>query len=227
MDHNQIEDEHIVARYLADQLTPAEADAFESYYTRHPSMVREIEYALRLKEGLATLRDHQQLDGLMRASSRRWAVPLSIAAATAIAIVGAWTWHGSAQKVPVASSVEGLLPGASSPLPLAGKYLLVRVRGADGTLQIPLPPERSAVELQMLPTAGASGAPYRVDLLQLEDSKNLRRIGELEKLSPGPDGLVTAVLDSAHLRAGRYALELTSMRPDGAMPPDRFVIELR
>ncbi len=56
MDRKQIEDEHIVARYLADQLSPAEAEAFEAYYTQHPSMVREIEYALRLKEGLATLR---------------------------------------------------------------------------------------------------------------------------------------------------------------------------
>ncbi len=50
MDRKQIDDEHIVARYLADQLTPAEAEAFEAYYTQHPRMVREIEYALRLKE---------------------------------------------------------------------------------------------------------------------------------------------------------------------------------
>lgn len=227
MDRKQIEDEHIIARYLADQLTPAEAEAFEAYYTQHPSMVREIEYALRLKEGLATLRDRRQLDGLMRARNRKWAMPLSIAAATALAIVGAWTWHGSTQKVRVAGSIEGLMPGGNAPLPLAGKYLLVRVRGAEDNLQVPLPTERSAVELQMLPTAGTSGAPYRVSLSQLNNSGNGRSVGMLEDLSPGPDGLVTAVLDSAHLQAGRYAVELTSMRSDGAMPSDRFVIELR
>ena len=226
MDRKQIEDEHVVARYLADQLSPAEAAEFEDYYTQHPSMVREIEYALRLKEGLATLEDRQQLDGLMRARRRKWGVPLSIAAATLIALIGAWTWKGSMRDVQVAASIDDLVQVSSAPLPLAGKYLLVRVRGADGTLQIPMPAARSAVELQMLPSAGASGAPYRVDLLQLEENGNARRVGELRALSPGSDGLVTAVIDSTNLRAGRYALELTSTRSDGAMPPDRFVIEL-
>jgi hypothetical protein len=227
MDQKQIEDEHIVARYLADQLSPAEAAAFEAYYTQHPSMVKEIEYALRLREGLATLRDRQQLDGLMRSRRRRWATPLSIAAATAVALVGAWAWHGHEGDVPIATSLNDLVPGASSPLPLAGKYLLVRVRGADNALQIPVPATRSALELQMLPAEGSSGAPYRMELQRLEDNGAARRIGELRALSPGADGLVTAVLDSARLQPGRYAVELTSTRPDGATPTDRFVIELR
>ena len=103
MDRNQIEAEHIVARYLADQLSPAEAEAFESYYTQHPSMVREIEYELRLKEGLATLRDRGQLDALLKARRWRWALPLSIAAAVAGAALGTWTWYGSSDAAPIAA----------------------------------------------------------------------------------------------------------------------------
>src|SRR3569833_2987010 len=131
MDRKQIEAEHIVARYLADQLSPQEAEAFEAYYTQHPSMVREIEYTLRLKEGLATLRDRQQLDGLMKARRWRWALPLSIAAAIAGAALGTWTWYGTSAAPPVAAgTLEALLENGRPTLPLGGKYMLVRVRSA-------------------------------------------------------------------------------------------------
>src|SRR5688572_20915 len=133
MDRKQIEAEYIIERYLADQLTPAEAEAFEAYYTQHPSMVKEIEYALRLKEGLATLRDRGQLDGLMRARRWRWAVPLSIAAAVMMTVTAVWTWRGIEIDSPVAATLEGLASGRESSLPLAGKYLLVRVRGTETT----------------------------------------------------------------------------------------------
>ena len=121
MDRKQIEDEHIVARYLADQLSPAEVLEFEAYYTQHPTMVREIEYALRLKEGLATLRDRKELDALMKARRARWAMPLSIAAAIAVAIIGGWTWYGSPQPAPVAATLEALMAETSTPLPIGGK----------------------------------------------------------------------------------------------------------
>ncbi len=227
MDRKQIEAEHIVARYLADQLTPAEAEAFEAYYTGHPGMVREIEYALRLKEGLATLRDRQQLDALMRARRWRWALPLSIAAAVAMALIGAWAWFGSPATVPVASRLEELVAESKLPIPLGGKYLLVRMRGADAAPQIPIPAARSALELQMLPTAGAAGAPYSVSLVRLGTSGDSDLVGEADELSPGADGLVTAWVDSARLAPGRYAVELIPQRADAATPADRFVIELR
>jgi hypothetical protein len=66
-----------------------------------------------------------------------------------------------------------------------------------------------------------------MDVSLLDSAGGSRSVGDLKDLSPGPDGLVTAVLDSAHLRAGRYAVALTSMRSDGTLPSDRFIIELR
>jgi hypothetical protein len=228
MDRKQIEAEHIVARYLADQLSPAQAAEFEAYYTQHPSMVREIEYALRLKEGLAALRDRGQLDALMRARRGRWAMPLSIAAAIAVAIIGGWTWYGSPQSAPVASTLDGLVPGMSTPMPLGGKYLLVRMRSAnDGTLQIPLPAARSALELQMLPSAGFTGAPYQVALTRMDADGKPSRVGEAQDLTPGPDGLVSAWLDSARLQPGRHTVELIPANAGPTSPVDRFVIDLR
>jgi hypothetical protein len=227
MDRKQIEDEHIVARYLADQLSPAEAGAFEAYYIEHPSMVREIEQALRLKEGLATLRDRQQLDGLMRARRWRWALPLSIAAAIVMTVAGLVAWQdGTHGTPPVAGTIQQLIGDAKS-LPLGGKYLLVRMRGGEQVLEIPLPAARSALELQMLPASGADGAPYQVDVEQIANDGRATSVGRVGGLTPGPDGLVSAVLDSARLKAGRYEVQLTPARTDETTPAERFVIQLR
>jgi len=228
MDRKQIEDEHIVARYLADQLSPAEAEAFEAYYTQHPSMVREIEYTLRLKEGLATLRDRQQLDGLMKTRRWRWALPLSVAAAVAGAALGTWTWYGSSAAAPIAAgSLEALLENGQATLPLAGKYMLVRVRsGETAPLAIPLPAEHSAVELQVLPAGGATAAPYRLLLQQQGAEGKPKPVAEVTGLVPGPDGLVAAWLDSERIQRGQYTVELASEAGDSAAPAERFVIAL-
>ena len=228
MDRKQIEDEHIVARYLADQLSPAETDAFEAYYVEHPSMVREIEQALRLREGLATLRDRQQLDGLMRARRWRWAMPLSIAAAVMLAVAGMLVWHGDSRVTPsVAATLQELMGEAKSPLPLGGKYLLVRMRGTEQALEISLPTERSALELQMLPASRIEGAPYQVEVEHVAADGQATLLGRIHGLTPGEDGLVSAVLDSAKLQPGRYVVQLTPARADETTPAERFAIELR
>jgi hypothetical protein len=229
MDRKQIEAEHIVARYLADQLSHEEAEAFEAYYTEHPAMVREIEYTLRLKEGLATLRDRQELDTLMRARRWRWALPLSVAAAIAGAALGTWTWYGSSTAAPIAAgSLEALLQdGGRATLPLGGKYMLVRVRSTDtAPLQIPLPAEHSALELQVLPSGGADAAPYRLVLERHRAEGKPKPVAEVTRLVPGPDGLVAAWLDSERIERGQYTVELVSERGESAAPAERFVIEL-
>jgi hypothetical protein len=230
MDRKQIEDEHIVARYLADQLSPAEAEAFEAYYTQHPSMVREIEYTLRLKEGLATLRDRQQLDGLMKARRWRWALPLSVAAAVAGTALGTWAWYGPVTAEPVAAgSLEALMESAQPTLPLSGKYMLVRVRSAEQTpLQIPLPAEHSAVELQVLPAGGATGAPYRLVLEPIQTGAGKAKpVAEVSGLVPGADGLVAVWVDSERIQRGQYTVELAAEAGEAAAPAERFVIELQ
>lgn len=227
MDRKQIESEHIVARYLADQLPPAQAEEFEAYYTQHPGMVREIEYALRLREGLATLRDRGQLDALVKARHSRWGTTFSIAAILVAALIGGWTWLGSrAPARAIAPSLDELVSESKYALPLAGKYLLVRTRSASSAaLQIPIPAQRSALELQMLPSAGLDGAPYTLSLSRIDDGK-ATPIDETAGLTVGPDGLVTTWVDSGALQPGLHALSLNPAGSGASMPADRFVIEL-
>jgi len=64
VDRDQIDGEQIIERYLANQLSPTVVQDFEAHYAKHPRVVRDIELVLRLKEGLATLADRGEFDGL-------------------------------------------------------------------------------------------------------------------------------------------------------------------
>ena len=83
MDRKYIDDHHIAARYLADQLSDADREAFETYYVEHPDVLRDLEAAARMKVGLAQLREAGELDALMIA--RTWRPNRRFLAAAAVA----------------------------------------------------------------------------------------------------------------------------------------------
>ena len=89
MDRHTIDQQHIIARYLAGQLSTAESAAFEAHYTSHPEVVREIERTLRLKEGLAVLRDRGELDALLQ-QRNYWRPAMGLAAGIAVLVIGVW-----------------------------------------------------------------------------------------------------------------------------------------
>ena len=107
MDRKYIDDHHIAARYLAEQLDEAEREAFEAYYLQHPDVLRDMEAAARLKTGLAQLRDAGELVQLLKPQpwyrDQRY---LAAAAVAAIAVgVGLYGLRSPArQPVLVASS---------------------------------------------------------------------------------------------------------------------------
>jgi hypothetical protein len=139
-----------------------------------------------------------------------------------------WAWYGSPNTTPVAANTLEVLfqAGGRRALPVAGRYMLVRVRGAEpAALEIPLPVARSAIELEVLPAGGATAAPYR--LVIERDGSEPKRVTELTGLAPGEDGLVAAWLDSERIQRGRYTVELSPERGETAAPAERFVIELR
>ena len=66
MDRRYIDDQHVVARYLANRLTDEEREAFEAYYLEHPDMGQEMEAAIRFKVGLMRLRETGELAPLVQ-----------------------------------------------------------------------------------------------------------------------------------------------------------------
>ncbi len=227
MDRQTIEQQHIVAKYLAGQLDAVESAAFEAHYTQNPETVRDLERILRLKEGLAVLRERGELDELMR-KRHYWRPALALAASLAVAVVGAWLWIGHTSVSPLVSTIAALSDAQGRPVPVASTYVLVRTRGAAAAMEIPLPRERSAIELRMIPSSRPPDAGFRVRLEQLDAANAVASLAETHAAVSSEDGFVTAYLDSAHLSPGRYAVELLPERhaPPG-VPADRFVIELR
>ena len=165
MDRHIIDNQHLIARYLAGQLDDAQSAAFESYYAQHPEVVRDIERMLRLKEGLAVLEERGELKALVRKRDY-WRPGLGLAAGIAVLVVGVWLWIGHATIAPVTSTIAALTGSSGQPLHVASTHMLVKMRGPPVVVGIPLPKERSAIEL--LPEhAAAPGTPGDRFVLEL------------------------------------------------------------
>jgi hypothetical protein len=226
MDRHTIDQQHIIARYLAGQLDAAESAAFEAHYAQDPEIVREIERTLRLKEGLAVLEESGELDALLHRRSY-WRPAMGLAAGIAALVVGVWLWIGQMTVAPIVATVAALTDTQGKPLHVAHTYVLVRTRGPAPVIEIPLPQQRSAIELQMCPSSAPEGGRFRVVLEQLDAADAVAPVAETRATTNPADGFVRAYLDSARLSRGRYAIEL---QPEGAAagtPADRFVVEVR
>src|SRR5262245_19899609 len=102
MDRQRVDDDHLVARYLAGQLDDATAVDFERHYLNHPDVVKDIERTLRLREGLALLQERGELAKLVQ-GKRTWGIPASLAAGLVMMLVGLWLWVGHSTVSPVVS----------------------------------------------------------------------------------------------------------------------------
>ena len=227
MERRTIEDQHIVARYLAGQLDPADSTAFEAHFAQDPDTVRDIERTLRFKEGLAVLEERGELDALVR-KRHYWQPGLGLAAGIAVLIVGAWLWLGQTTVAPIVGTMASLTDTHGEPLHVASAHMLVRTRGPGGITEIPLPAERSAIELQMIPSLRTDEQRFRVVLGQLDAANVVAPIAEARAIASSADGFVTAWLDSGKLSRGRYVIELVPQRGVApGTPADRFILELR
>jgi hypothetical protein len=227
MDRHTIDNQHLIARYLAGQLDPVESAEFEAHYAKNPDVVRDIERTLRLKEGLAVLEESGELDELLQPRTY-WRPALGLAAGIAVLVVGVWLWIGQATTVsPIVTTLTALTDTHGKPLHVASTHMLVRTRGPATIVDVPLPPQRSAIELQMIPSSRPESGRYRVLLGQVDAANAVAPVAETHATANTADGFVTAYLDSSLLSRARYAIELV---PEGAAPGtagDRFVVEVR
>jgi hypothetical protein len=216
MDRQYIEDQHIVARYLADQLPEPEREAFEAYYLEHPEMLREIEAAARFKSGLAQLRESGELDALLKPVPwyARWR-NLAIAAA-AILLIGIAFYIHSTPPPLVAVNLAAL----GGPSTIASSHAVLRRRGSAFDAEVTLPEAGAAIELRVLPEFAATR--YRIALARVNADEEREPVAELEELSAGDDGMVTIYLDAPRIAPGDYELTIA----DAPGQTSRFLIRV-
>ena len=228
MDRQYIDDNHIVARYLADQLSEEERVAFEAYYLEHPDVVEEMEAAARFKAGMLEL---QRLGELETPAKRRSAsvLPyLAVAAGiAAIALVIVFV----ADREPPTSWILAATP----PIPLAkdhaglavaSTHQILRTRSSGPDAIIDLPETAQAIKLEILPEVEGVSSKYRVALVRRERGEG-QLLAEIGDLSMNDDGFVQVYLNSARLEPGMYLLNLSSDASAGAQETSGFSLRVQ
>ncbi len=230
MDQRYIDDNHVVARYLANRLSDEERAAFEAYYLEHPDVVQDMEAAARFKVGLMKLRESGELDPLLRKQPRflQWQY-LAAAAALAVLAIGTLLL---VQRAPggrslMAASVEMLNWNSRAPT-IASRTAILRTRGSSVDAEIPLPAAGEAVELRVLPEFAAHPARYTVRLFRMSADDSLQSVAELGGLVPAPDNFVTVYIDGAHLHPGQYRLAIVGdPDTDASDKESAFILRMR
>src|SRR5215475_1753333 len=179
MSSTPIDTHQVFASYLAGRLTASEADAFEQYVSEHPEVCKDLEQHLKLKEGLARLRERGELTALLGPrEARRW-FPYAAAAAVLLTILGSMLWL---QRRDTAPGALFLSPSAVAsihhrPSPIAGSYVLARTRGTTSVTvtAVRLPAATDTVELRILPSDVAPGLRYSACLKSLDGHGGKRR----------------------------------------------------
>jgi hypothetical protein len=210
MDRRYIDDNHVVARYLADRLTDDEREAFEAYYLEHPDVVQELEAAARFKVGLMKLRDTGELSKLLQREQRRQWPYFAAAAAVAALVIGAFVIiDRTPERHPILAATVEALRGTNGAPPLTRDYAVLRTRGSAVDAEIPLPPPGEALELRVLPEFTARPERYHVRLFRMSADDSLQSVAELGGLVPEDDNFVSIFVDGARLQPGQYRLAIT------------------
>ena len=224
MDAKQIAELHIVERYLADQLSEEEAQAFEAYVEAHPEVTREIENISRMKAGLAALRQRGELEALLKKQRRApvWAVLAASAAAVVLAIVIVPRyWSGSADRPLLAVTAEQLLGDNKQPLPIAGRFTIARARGMVDVVTVTAPEQ--AVELRLETNAEAASQPYSVEMFRVSGTA-LTPLGNLPEAISQSDGTVSIFVRGSALLPGNYLVRAT---PAGGSEVAEFALQVQ
>jgi anti-sigma factor RsiW len=231
MDAKLIAERHVIERYLAGQLSDAEADAFEVLLEEQPDLARDVERIARMKTGFAVLERNGELAQLLarREAPRARTVAWIAAAAALLLALGfvAFRNTGTTPPVLLATSLKALSP-PGAPVPLRASVALARARGmgADAEL-VSSGAESGAAQLE-LATGGRAAATYAIELLTL-DADGARTVASIPAIAADEAGVVRLYISlqgmSRHgLAPGDYLLRLT---PTDASAPVEYSLALR
>jgi hypothetical protein len=220
----------LASRYLDDQLTPQERDAFEAKLISDPEVVQELERVARLKVGLAKLAESGELEALVHrpaSETRRpaWAWAASIA--LVILAVGLWRTETDVTRAPMlAASLKALPVAASIASGSIERYTMLRTRSVDYDAIVIARPTAPIAELRILPGDTAHGPSFRATVYRLTADSE-KAVARAEGLVADDSGYLTAYLDTSKLSPGPYAFVIESSIPDDGSPiRERFLIKV-
>lgn len=229
-----IDDQQLVERYLANQLSEAERAEFEDYFLEHPEVVQQLEIAARIKGGLSGLQHAGELPAVLAArpdqpgstlaasggsskhvrSRTLWYV-LPMAAALLLGSV-LLRWNAVESTPLLAASRTSFTDTRGALLPLVDSYEILRVRGDSYDAVLELPATPGVIEVRVAPELDAKS--YRVQLTRAADNELIARLDQLVTAS---DGSLLMYLSTSALAPGPYRLEIAAAS-GAAEPPVPF-----
>jgi anti-sigma factor RsiW len=219
MDARQLAERQIVERYLADQLTEEEAQAFEAYTEAHPEIVREIETIARMKSGLTVLRRRGELDALLGRSVPKWyrrpAILVTLAASVAaVAFLIAQTGRVDRGNAYLAATLQQLAEATGGESTVSSRILLSRLRGITPSA-LSVPPGASAVEVT-LQVSAPPGSAHDVGLLRITDG-SAGLMATLDDVTADTEGNIAIFVSANALVEGSYLFRVST---EGREPQD-------
>jgi hypothetical protein len=215
MDEQYIREHDIVDRYLRNQLTEEEQDAFELYYFEHPRMLRELEVEKAMRDALRVAMgpgspgpgpagEHWSRRLLRVIASPAWALTTTAAtAALLVAFAAGWSRAPAPAIAPVVADLQ-----------------LVRMRGAgDGVAPVITIADEGTVTLTV-DVAGLDPGSLHGTLSVPDGATTALPLDDR-----AGDGEATVALPSALLGPGQYTVELTDAA--GARVSYRFDVVRR
>lgn len=217
MDHEAIEKDNVVERYVTGKLEPEDAARFEEHFLDCAACADAVEDAARLHRGLGRIAAEETVQAvaarrlaLLAWSRSRYASLVTVALVALAILPAGWLYRQSSHLR--RQLEEQRLPQANTPViplaPLRGSGL-----GEPPAQEISLAPEPEWILLSLDP-GGADYALYRATLFDAEGAA----VWVVEGLEPNYLGTLSVSVHSSWLVPGEYELGLEGL-PGGAEPP--------
>ena len=229
MDAKLIAERQVIERYLAGQLSDAEADAFEARLESQPELARDVEQISRMKTGFAVLERRGELAKLLAhpvAPPKRRAAWMAAAAAVFVGATGFLVLRQAESPTPatlLAVSLNALSRHSDSPIPLRTSVSLARARGLGPDAVLDSSGAAPGAAVLELATGGDAGTHYSIELLAI-DSAGARPVAKLPDAASDDSGAMHLFVSLQAVKPGRYLLRLTP--PSGGTPVE-YAIDVR
>jgi hypothetical protein len=194
--------------YLADRMPAHERSEFERAAAVRPEIAGELERTLRLREGLAVLREQGRLPARrrVRAAWQRpaaWAIAATLAAVAVAVVLTERSTPASVPRLGTRAPLTGVV---------AGTLTLVSTRGNAERIVMVAPPAGQLLEIRAL--AGSATARYVITLERFGADGAAQPVGIVRGLAPDAAYMLVVYVPADTLPPGRYALRVDG-RADG------------
>jgi hypothetical protein len=202
--------EAVVADYLANRLSEAEAQSFEHYCLEHPDFAREVECELALQTGLRQAHQSVAQVGLRTHERRYGRWPLALAASVVVLASAVLVIQYSKDKesplLAFTSTVD--IPDHLRRSSLS-QVRLVRMRGNEATTQVSAS-INGLVEFQLLPDLSPKSGDYSLQIASESGSSTKPLI--VKHLRPADNGYLQLYVPASQMIGQTW---LISVAEDG------------